>query len=684
MYTPLRETLIFLYFSPATTRLIMNTPTDELRYITSIPADYTPHLYKPRHRLAHFLKGKHIINLSDYSPSPVEIELLALNLSFVRDQNISGTETNTIIQHYVEKIDRLIFFSINPYKQPHGRINQLLRQPWVAPPQDWISVPRALTILKKLSSTIYNPDAPDSSFPKPLDDAILSLRTNDQIYITKADKGGATVIWDRSSYRREAYRQLSDNTTYEEIPAEQLPNIIKLLEDKKTELAEWLYALKRITNRERNLIIRAPSSIPPIYFLPKIHKKINPVSRTFPGRPIVATFNCHLHWLDKYITEVTNELHQLIPHALIDSLHLLDKLQNRTEPLPDDMRILSADVEALYPSIDWNRGIEAATNTFTRFYSDLIRIAKEKNQVIPPTPAMFRTLLSAILTNSYMHFQNEKFYHQLKGTAMGMCISVFFARAFMYEIIQPICTNPPSHLHLLEIFIDDIIISSTGSDDEINALIQSISDNDIKYTYAPASKQCIMLDLQITISDRLYITTHYCKPTARPFYLHAASMHPKSTIESIPYAQLLRIRRNSTYLADFIEPAQKLLRTLRLRGYPAKTLSDAFDKAIIIPRPELMKRKNVHNMALASPNTEHPPKKNFGSGIKLILPFCSKTNYNLVRSSLNDLRELIQTHYIDHPSITTQPNFEPILIHSKMRPLSASFSSSAKQGDFHP
>lgn len=642
--------------------------TNKLRYITEIPRLYHPHIYKPRNLLTKFLRAKHIINLSNYEPSPTEIEVLALNLNFITNQPLPEDITSEAIQTYIEKIDRRIYFHDSQNRPLQGHISRLFKEPWVAPPDDWQYDQSIIQKLEELRNSINNPDVTTNAFPKPLLEAIHSLRTNPDIYITKADKGGATVIWAVEDYTREALRQLSDTSTYEEIPSSKVQLIIKDLNDKKHELSDWLYHYQRITKRERELILKSTSTLPPIYFLPKIHKSPNTISKTFPGRPIVATFNCHLHWFDKYITEITNKLHHLIPHALIDTLHLLDKLQNRQDKLPKGLRILSADVQNLYPSIDWEIGIEAATSTFTKFHDLLIKDAEDNHRLKPPSPPMFRTLLSYILKNSYMHFQNKQYFHQTRGTAMGMCISVFFARAFMLEMIRPIRDNPPTHLHCLEIFIDDIFVASTGTNDEISNMMLSISSPTIKYTFDPPSNECIMLDLTITIDNDKFITRNYSKPTASPFYLHAASMHPPSTIRSIPYAQLLRIRRNSTFLNDFFEPAKKILRTFKLRGYPKQILDEAFTKAISVPRYRTLER-NAASKSIAIQNS-----------IKFILPYNYTTDYKSTRIILSDLHRKVKEFYKNTPTEDALNGFEVALVHSNLNTIDSSFSTQYKKG----
>ena len=601
----------------------------ELVYITSVPGDYRPHIY-PRHLLVKFLHEKHIINRSSYNPTPEEIELLALDLNFIYDQKLGETELLSCLGSYVDKINRLIYFREQlPRSAKKGHIGHLFNSPWKAPPQFWLSSPDICFILEELQRKLATPPDSDHQFPEPLKQALRNLKENQSIYITKADKGGATVIWDRSEYDREALRQLSDKNTYEEILQLHHPNLPKKLQNKLEECTDWLLHLKAITIREAELIKNSSPEIPAIYLLPKVHKKINAVSNTFPGRPVVGTFNCYLHWIDKYLTEITNPLHDKIDNSLVDTIDLIRKLEEFEEPLPPNLKICTLDVEALYPSIDQQKGAWAAGRIYAKFHTWLVERAETREQLSPPSPYVFETLVKIVLGNSYMHYQEKKLYRQISGTAMGMCISVFVAKAFMYHQIQPILQNPPPHLHALNIFIDDIFVLSTGSDEDINQMILLITDDKIKYTSTKLSLEAEMLDLTIVIKDNRLLTKPFSKETASPFYLHAESMHPQATIKSIPYAQLLRLRRNSTLMSDFVAPANKLMKTLRLRGFPDTILNAAYNKVLEIPREQLLLRKD---------KSENP----YSGSIKLIIPFNRSFKTDTIRTSLKELhREII-------------------------------------------
>lgn len=608
------------------------------RYITEIPPTYKPILYGSLRALNEFLKRKHILNRSSYDPSPEEIELLALDLNFIPSQEPSDPTFRNEIHSYLQRIDRHIYFYDRPHKPLRGRLSHLFKLPW-SPNTDWSDHRGVMMALAKLHAACGTRPLP--AFPEPLRAAWTSLSSLNCTYILKADKGGATVLWDSSEYCREANRQLSDSDTYELIPPNSTQDIILKLERLKDDWASNLHYFELISDRECLLMKESDSSLPHIYFLPKIHKPINAISGTYPGRPIVAAFNCHLHWLDKYITEVTNDLHRLIPHSLFDTVDLLRKLKDFGSPLPANLRCFTADVVGLYPSIPWSMGIAATTDVYASFYHKLCNEAHLHHKRKPPSPSHFESMLKSILENSYVSFQGKALYHQRQGTAMGMCISVFFARCYMFKLFTPVIKNPPLHLRMLEIYIDDLFVMTTGTNDDLIALLSLLSNEFISYTYELPTPSTNMLDLSIEIINDRLTTKLFSKPTSSPFYLHANSMHSASVVKSIPKAQLLRIKRNSTFVSDFIPPAKRLLRTLALRGYPRSILDAAFNDTLSIPQDFLLSR----------PTTLSPQAARFGRSFKLILPFSRGLNLTKIRKALNHYQQAIATALLaKHPT----------------------------------
>lgn len=65
----------------------------------------------------------------------------------------------------------------------------------------------------------------------------------------------------------------------------------------------------------------------------------------------------------------------------------------------------------------------------------------------------------------------------------------------------------------------------------------------------------------------------YKNPTDKNSLLHYTSHHSRSLIKNLPYGQLLRLKRNSTLIQDFIQEEDQF--TKQLRGYPLKVIQNA-------------------------------------------------------------------------------------------------------------
>ncbi len=128
----------------------------QLNYITAVPRDYKPHIYT-YNLLSKFLHEKHIINRSSYTPTPEEIEILALDLNFIYDQKLGEEELQACLNTYKDKINRFVFFKEQlPRSSAKGHIGHLFKTPWSAPPQDWLS--RILSVPEHNTSQAQPPE----------------------------------------------------------------------------------------------------------------------------------------------------------------------------------------------------------------------------------------------------------------------------------------------------------------------------------------------------------------------------------------------------------------------------------------------------------------------------------------------------------------------------------------------
>lgn len=414
------------------------------------------------------------------------------------------------------------------------------------------------------------------------------LMNDERWYVLKADKGGKIVIWGREFYKKEALRQLLDRETYEELSKEQADAFVTSIHREKVAITLDLEKSGCMTKAERKRVLEEKVGLPGIYFLPKIHKEKDKVTGGFKGRPITAAVGNPMKSLDEYLAKLTAVLLRHIPGSLMDTGALLRDLESLPR-LPPNARLFSADVEGLYPSIEWQEAVDSATEFYEEKLQIVIDECNRNNMLPPPKPATFRRILKTILENNVIHFQNERWFRQLKGTAMGCSMSVFIANTFMYRRMRSLIERPPPGLLYLGRYIDDIIAIWCGDKKSVPGLFSEVIDKNIKFTYVFGGLTLEALDILIIIQGNgSVITRLYRKPTEGTQYTHWSSAHPVSLKRSIPYAQLLRLKRNCSLKSDFLFEARVLLDKFRDRGYPEDVLEKALSAAQTVDRKALL------------------------------------------------------------------------------------------------
>lgn len=96
----------------------------------------------------------------------------------------------------------------------------------------------------------------------------------------------------------------------------------------------------------------------------------------------------------------------------------------------------------------------------------------------------------------------------------------------------------------------------------------------------------------------------FCKETDSHSYLLFSSAHPSSCISSIPYSQLLRVRRICTRTQDFVRNSKELIFHFAQRGYPLQLLIDTFNKVLSLDRDTLLVKQTI-----PVPDTQTPVEK---------------------------------------------------------------------------
>ena len=103
------------------------------------------------------------------------------------------------------------------------------------------------------------------------------------------------------------------------------------------------------------------------------------------------------------------------------------------------------------------------------------------------------------------------------------------------------------------------------------------------------------LDTKVFKINNKHRTKVYIKPSDRQSYLHNKSEHPNSTKKSIACSQALRFNKICYNRSDLHNNCKRLLNTLTKRGYTKKDTRTEINRAISIPKNELLHKIKTSN-----------------------------------------------------------------------------------------
>jgi len=153
-----------------------------------------------------------IHNLSKFDLKQSHIDVLSKGLSFVPTPN--PTSLDDICSAFYKFRSRLylIFHFLNkplPYYYPFH-----LASTWEPPTPHSSCIEQCISHVYREISCLRYPFKPATNLSWMELEAIHDLKSNTNIIIKPADKGGKIVLLDKTSYLQEAYRQLNDSNNH--------------------------------------------------------------------------------------------------------------------------------------------------------------------------------------------------------------------------------------------------------------------------------------------------------------------------------------------------------------------------------------------------------------------------------------------------------------------------------------
>eukprot|EP00794_Sanderia_malayensis_P002763 gene2763-3196_t len=197
----------------------------------------------------------------------------------------------------------------------------------------------------------------------------------------------------------------------------------------------------------------------------------------------------------------------------------------------------------------------------------------------PPANTLLR--LAELVLNDNIFSFDDKYYLQESGVAMGSKLGPSYACLFVGHQEQLIFNtyNGPIPC-LFERYMDDIIGATSLPLEDIHNFIHYTNSFHpaLEFTWKITENSLPFLDILLTINNESIATSIYYKETDAHSFLDYNSSHHTKCKDSIPYSQLLRLRRICSDDADFKEKALQMISYFQKNNYPANVTSAALNQ----------------------------------------------------------------------------------------------------------
>ena len=246
---------------------------------------------------------------------------------------------------------------------------------------------------------------------------IEELKKNQDLVITRPDKGNGVVLLRRSDYVEKMERILGQVNKFTRI-GDAANNDSTVLQERALQ-AFLLRACRNghISEEVYDRIRPVGSSRPRMYGLPKLHKQDVPL------RPILSMTNAPQHAMAKWLTEVLQPvLKKYSEHTVKDSFDFCTIIQGfESDWNLSQTFMCSFDIKSLFTNIPLDRTIQICLDTLYR----------DEDIAAPSIPeSLLKKMLLKATTDVEFSFDGS-IYRQIDGVAMGSPLGPVLANIFV-------------------------------------------------------------------------------------------------------------------------------------------------------------------------------------------------------------------------------------------------------------
>ena len=463
------------------------------------------------------------------------------------------------------------------------------------------------------------------------------------LYITKADKGGATIVLKADRVHNIILKSLVDITKFSKLKSDPR-NTIK---SELNALIEHFVEEGLLTSHERFAITGKTEkggmshshdfcmSSPYTYPLFKIHKlSLQEVENKVipPTRMVTSGIGGPTYRLGVFVENLLKPVvEKYCKNELIkDTTEFISEVEklNKNNTPRTVSNLATLDVDALYPNIK----------------RDLALVAlREALEYCSDYSASFIDLIIVLsdfcLRNSIIEYRDQ-WYRSEEGVPTGGTESGPIANIYVKWGLDCILLPHKSIQRLNKIltrkrFLDDLWILWKGSSRQFEQFLTAMNKvgKDIGLTFKGcSSKKVEFLDTLTTLIGSRIETDLFIKPTDAQQFLNRRSDHPEHMFKSIPYSQMRRtvvICSNPEQRTCAIEHmSRKFIRS----GYSTNEIQKAREKIKTLNRDDVLMRRE--------PRVANETEKLLTFVISHNIFFKKQLN-NFISSNIDDFKTLI-------------------------------------------
>ncbi|CAF5037179.1 unnamed protein product [Rotaria sp. Silwood1] len=388
------------------------------------------------------------------------------------------------------------------------------------------------------------------------------------IILRKSDKSKVFHLGKSEDYHKKSDEYMAKTQAYKCLGTnDPLPDLIKRTNKYLLDLrlAKW------ITQKQYEKLCINPNEVElaHLYYLPKAHKPGTPL------RPIVSGLKHPTINISKFLDKLLRPLFDKIASktTVTSGFELLKQLLEWSKTnIRQDTLFCTIDVMDLYTMVPQTEGVLSLKKMLDHL--KLKQIGGLKIETII-------RLSRFVMRNNYFSY-NNKFYHQVRGGAMGSPLTLTIANCYMFFYEQQIVKQINNSGGLYFRYIDDIFLAINWP---VRHLFKQIDrwnhfDENIKLSENIGST-ANFLDLHIENQDGVLFTSIFQKPSYEPYYLPFNSIHPLHMKKNIVFTMLLRTIRYCSTFQAYLNEREKLRMALLLNKYPNKFINEQFNNILI-------------------------------------------------------------------------------------------------------